>query len=83
MSKRKKITIIVIIIVIILMLIPIKVRLKDGGTVMYKAVLYSYIEYNIMLGDGDEYYRGKQFNIFPFNYMDPYGKTLSAQSISD
>ena len=48
MSRKKKITIIAIILVIILMLIPIKVRLKDGGTVMYKAVLYSYIEYNIM-----------------------------------
>lgn len=40
--KKKKIIIIVAIVIFILMLIPIPVRLKDGGSVEYKAVLYKY-----------------------------------------
>lgn len=40
--KKKKIIIIVSIVVFVLMLIPIPNRLKDGGSVEYKAVLYQY-----------------------------------------
>ena len=39
---RKKKNIIILIVVFILMLIPIPVRLKDGGSVEYKALLYKY-----------------------------------------
>ena len=39
---KKKIIIIVSIVVFALMLIPIPNRLKDGGSVEYKAVLYQY-----------------------------------------
>ena len=40
--NKKKIIIIVAIVVFVLMLIPIPMRLKDGGSVEYRAVLYKY-----------------------------------------
>ena len=40
--KKKNIILIVAIAIFILMLIPIPVRLKDGGSVEYKAILYKY-----------------------------------------
>ena len=40
--KKKNIILIVIIIIFIIMLIPIPVRLKDGGSVEYRAILYKY-----------------------------------------
>lgn len=40
--KKKNIILIVAIVIFILMLIPIPVRLKDGGSVEYKAILYKY-----------------------------------------
>ncbi len=40
MSKKR--IIIILIVVFILMLIPIPVRLKDGGSIEYKALLYKY-----------------------------------------
>lgn len=38
---KKKIIISVIIIVLIVLLFPIRMQLKDGGSVRYKAILYS------------------------------------------
>lgn len=40
--KKKKIIIIVAIVIFILMLIPIPNRIKDGGSIEYKAILYKY-----------------------------------------
>ena len=40
--KKKKIFLIAAIVLFILMLIPIPIRLKDGGSVEYTAVLYKY-----------------------------------------
>ena len=40
--KKKKIIIIVAIVVFVLMLIPFPMRLKDGGSVEYRAILYKY-----------------------------------------
>ncbi len=39
--KIKRTVITVLVILFVLMLIPIPLRLKDGGTVTYQAVLYS------------------------------------------
>ena len=38
----KKRIIIIIIVVIVIMLIPVPIRLKDGGSIEYKAILYKY-----------------------------------------
>ena len=40
--KKKKIIIIAAIVIFILVLIPIPIRLKDGGSIEYKAILYKY-----------------------------------------
>lgn len=38
---KKKVIIFVCIILVIVLLLPIPMRLKDGGTVKYQAILYS------------------------------------------
>lgn len=42
--KKKNILLTTVIVIIILMLIPIPMRLKDGGSVKYKAILYEYVK---------------------------------------
>ena len=44
--KNKSIIIIVIIIVLIILLFPIPNKLKDGGTIEYKALLYTITDYH-------------------------------------
>ncbi|MCR5204213.1 MAG: substrate-binding domain-containing protein [Lachnospiraceae bacterium] len=48
MTKKKLIIIIVIVLVLAAFLIPIPNRYKDGGTVEYKALLYSYTKYHAL-----------------------------------
>ena len=40
MKKKVIIIIVIIILVLLILLIPRPIRLKDGGTVVYKALLY-------------------------------------------
>lgn len=40
--KKRNIILIVVIVIFILMLIPMPIKLKDGGSVEYKAILYKY-----------------------------------------
>ena len=42
----KKIIIGIVIAVILLLLIPIPMRIKDGGTIEYKAILYTVTKYH-------------------------------------
>lgn len=67
-SKRKWLLPVVVIFVVAVLCIPIKYRYKDGGTVAYKAILYSYTEYHQLQNDGS-YYEANEFLIFPFNYL--------------
>ena len=64
--KKKKIIVIIIIITLLLCCIPIKY--KDGGTVSYKAILYSYTKYH-KLQENDAYYDATEFLLFPFNFL--------------
>lgn len=57
---KKKITIISIILAIIL-LFPIPIRLKDGGTVEYKAILYKVSNVK-SLASIEEMENGKMYN---------------------
>lgn len=57
---KKKITIINIILAIILLL-PIPIRLKDGGTVEYKAVIYKVSNVK-SLASIEEMENGKMYN---------------------
>lgn len=50
--------------------IPKKIQWKDGGTVSYHAILYRYVEYDIMGFPGEDI-TGTEFIIFPFNWVFP------------
>lgn len=66
--KNKSIIIIVIIIVLIILLFPIPNKLKDGGTIEYKALLYIITDYHkIALEENEkEYLEGVKFEILGF-----------------
>lgn len=66
--KKKKTIVIIIIITLLLCCIPIKYTYKDGGTVSYKAILYSYTKYH-KLQENDAYYDATEFLLFPFNFL--------------
>ena len=44
--KRKKIWIVIVVVLAIIMLVPIPLKLKDGGSVEYRAILYSVTKYH-------------------------------------
>ena len=68
-AKQKKLILILIGVVFLLCCIPIKYTYKDGGTVSYKAVFYSYTKYH-QLQEDDTYYNEQRFLLFPFNFFD-------------
>lgn len=50
-SKKNKVLIIVgIILLAVILLVPVPLRIKDGGSVEYKAVLYSVTDWHAMAG---------------------------------
>lgn len=63
--KKKNIIIIAIIVVLIILLFPIPNKLKDGGTVEYKALLYTITDYHkITPGENEkEYLEGVKLEI--------------------
>lgn len=66
--KKKNIIIIAIIVVLIILLFPIPNKLKDGGTVEYKALLYTITDYHkITPGKNEkEYLEGVKLEILGF-----------------
>lgn len=74
MSVRKKITAGILIVLLALCCIPIKLAYKDGGTVKYQAILWSYTRYHSISGTDENgktlFYEGTEFRLFPFNLFD-------------
>ena len=68
---KKKTWILGLLLAVILLLccIPVKLTYKDGGTVKYQAVLWSYTRYHRLNGDGT-FYEGTAFRLFPFHFAD-------------
>ncbi|NLO09789.1 MAG: hypothetical protein GX129_07980 [Clostridiales bacterium] len=60
---KKKLLRIAIIIIAIILLLPIPIRYKDGGTVEYKAILYSVTDYHSLNGV-DGYDTGIEIKVF-------------------
>lgn len=58
---KKKAIIIVCVLLIIVLLFPIPMRLRDGGTVQYKAILYTVLDIH-SLATIEEQEAGKEFN---------------------
>lgn len=66
---KKKTVIIILIVLFILLIIPVPLKLKDGGTTTYNAVLYRIVVWHAL--DENEpsgYKTGTEFHIFPFNF---------------
>ena len=81
--KKKNIIIAIIVVLLLCCLIPIPTRLKDGGTVQYRAVLYTYVRWKIMADEQrdpmrdtpeykkyykDGYLQRTKLYLFPHNY---------------
>ena len=58
---KKKAIIIVCVLLAIVLLFPIPMRLRDGGTVQYKAILYTVTDVH-SLATIEEQEAGKEFN---------------------
>lgn len=65
---KKKLALGIAAVLLILCCIPIKLTYKDGGTVKYQAILWSYTRYHRLMETGEGYYEGTEFRIFPFNF---------------
>ena len=50
--KKKYIRIILVVLILLVLLFPVKYHYKDGGTIEYKAILYSVTVWNVMGIDG-------------------------------
>ena len=80
-NKSKKRTVlfaIILVAIAIVLLIPIKETPKDGGSVTYRSVIYSYTNYHQLQSDGIKV--GKEFCIFSFpiysnTHIEPYDTT--------
>lgn len=68
LSVKKKV-IILLAIILVLCCIPLKYAYKDGGSISYRAVLYSYTKYHRLRNDGT-YYIANKFLFFPNNYLE-------------
>lgn len=51
--KKKKILIIAIIILLVILLFPIPMKLKDGGSIEFKSLLYSITKYHKLAREGE------------------------------
>lgn len=66
MKKNRK-KLFIFLAILLILCFPIKYNYKDGGTVSYKAILYSYTKYHKLENDGS-YFIDTEFLIFPFNF---------------
>lgn len=71
-KKRKKVRIILIVVTfVVIACIPIKQRLKDGGSIRYQAILYSVTKVHEMPHDLDgDYITGIRINILGIPVID-------------
>ena len=79
---KKKILIAVIVIILLVLLIPIPMRLKDGGTIEYKALIYTVSKvHKLNHNSASGYDNGLIIKIFGFSgTTQPFG--ISIYSIS-
>lgn len=77
--KKKKTYLIVVAILLIIMLIPIQLKLKDGGSTEYKAILYSITKYHSINSESTkDYDDGWKVKIFGFTIYDNINTYVSA-----
>lgn len=68
--KKKLILAVTLLLILLLGCVPVRLAYKDGGTVKYQALLWSFTRYHQLTGTGS-YYEGTEFRVFPFNFVPP------------
>ena len=68
--KKKRVIISAVIIIAFILLFPITMHLKDGGSTVYKSILYSVTKYHSIAEEPGEYYGGWCIEIFGINVYD-------------
>lgn len=61
----RKAAVITAALILILFLIPVKINYNDGGTVQYKAALYTVVKWNRISDIEDENYQNTSVYLFP------------------
>ncbi len=67
MKKKKIVTVIIIVVALIVLLTPIRINLKDGGSIRYKALTYEVKKIHQLSDDVDgekPYIEGYEVKIF-------------------
>lgn len=79
MMKKKNIIIIAIIMFLVILLFPIPNKLKDGGAVEYKALLYKITDYHKIAPEGSktEYLEGIKIELLGFEIFNSFEKNES------
>ncbi|MBO6195651.1 MAG: hypothetical protein J6O56_04880 [Bacilli bacterium] len=68
MKKKIGIIIVIILFIIVMLSIPVKYELKDGGTIVYKSILWEYSKVNRI--DTNKISKGETFYIFGIKVKD-------------
>lgn len=79
---KKKILIISIIVLFLVLLIPIPMRLKDGGSVEYKSIIYKVTKVKRLVFDG-KYNKGLIIEIFGIQVFNNVVTNVSIKKVSD
>ena len=61
-SMKKKTMIVIGVLIAILLLFPIPLKMKDGGSVVYKAILYKVSDVHSLVDSLEETENGKEYN---------------------
>lgn len=68
MKKRYIIIPVVALMLILILVAPVKKQYPDGGTVIYRALTYCKIEWNVKMGYNNTYINGEEYHFFPNNF---------------
>ena len=78
----KKKTLLIVVVLIIVMLVPIPMKLKDGGSTEYKAILYSVTKYHKINHDSTKGYDdGWKVKLFGLTIYDKITTYVSAEHV--
>lgn len=79
---KKKIIISIIVVITLVLLVPIKNKLKDGGTIEYNAILYQVTKYHSLVEDSSNgYIDGTKIKVFGTEIYNNLKKTDKTSEI--
>ena len=81
---KKKIILIVVLIILLILLIPIPIKLRDGGSTEYRALLYTVTRYNKLdESNATKFVNGTKIEILGFEVYDNTVENLKNQENSE